>query len=155
MSTLLHDYYLPDKNMPMPCKIKNFMGNYRGNFGLRRSEVSSLVYRNREGNLVDVPTVTASELKNTFGTVFEQTIAGGVVAITKHARPKAVLFSFAEFEALTKVRTSSLDDLSKQFDDAMLARMQKPKAKKAMTAAFNATPAKLAGAAVRAAAKRR
>ena len=34
MSTLLHDYYLPDKNMPMLCKIKNFMGNYRGNFGL-------------------------------------------------------------------------------------------------------------------------
>jgi hypothetical protein len=36
MSTLLHDYYLPDKNMPMPCKIKNFMGNYRGNFSLAR-----------------------------------------------------------------------------------------------------------------------
>jgi hypothetical protein len=36
MSTLLHDYYLPDKNMPMPCKIKNFMGNYRGNFRLEQ-----------------------------------------------------------------------------------------------------------------------
>ena len=34
MSTLLHDYRLPDKNMPMPCKIKNFMGNHRGNFSL-------------------------------------------------------------------------------------------------------------------------
>jgi antitoxin Phd len=117
--------------------------------------MSALVYRNREGNLVEVPTVTASELKNKFGAIFEQTLAGGVVAITKHAQAKAVLLSVAEFETLTKARTSSLDDLSRQFDDAMLARMQKPGAKKAMAAAFNATPAKLAGAAVRAAVKRR
>lgn len=117
--------------------------------------MSSLVYRNREGNLVDVPTVTASELKNKFGAIFEQTLTGGAVAITKHAHPKAVLLSYAEFKALTKARATSLDDLSKQFDDAMLARMQKPKAKKAMTAAFDATPAELGGAAVRAAANRR
>ena len=117
--------------------------------------MSALVYRNREGNLIDVPTVTASELKNAFGTVFERTLAGGAVAITKHAQTKAVLLSYAEFEALTKARTASLDDLGKQFDDAMLARMQTPKAKKAMAAAFSATPAKLGGAAIRAAAKRR
>jgi len=115
----------------------------------------SLVYRNREGNLFDVPTVTASQLKNEFGTILERTLAGGAVAITKHAQPKAVLLSYAEFEALTKDRTASLDDLSKQFDDAMLARMQTPKARKAMAAAFNATPARLGAAAVRAAAKRR
>ena len=42
MSTLLHDYYLPDKNMPMPCKIKNFMGNYRGNFGLDRLKLRNI-----------------------------------------------------------------------------------------------------------------
>ena len=117
--------------------------------------MSALVYRNREGNLIDVPTVTASQLKNKFGTIFEQTLAGGVVAITKHTQPKAVLISYAEFEALTKARTSSLDDLSKQFDNAMLARMQKPKSKKAMAAAFNATPAKLGGAAARAVVKQR
>ena len=117
--------------------------------------VSSIVYRNREGNLVDVPTVTASELKSRFGAIFEQTLVGGVVAITRHARPKAVLLSYAEFEALIVARTASLGDLARQFDDAMLARMQEPKAKKAMAAAFNATPAKLGGAAVRAAAKPR
>ena len=117
--------------------------------------MSSIVYRNREGNLVDVPTVTASELKSRFGAIFEQTLVGGVVAITRHARPKAVLLSYAEFEALIQARTASLGDLARQFDDAMLARMQGPKAKKAMAAAFNATPAKLGGAAVRAAAKPR
>jgi antitoxin Phd len=117
--------------------------------------MSSIVYRNREGTLVDVTTVTASELKNKFGTIFEQMLAGGVVAITKHARPKAVLLSYSEFEALTKSRNASLDDLRAQFDDAMLARMQAPKAKKAMAAAFGATPAKLGAASVRAATKRR
>jgi antitoxin Phd len=115
----------------------------------------ALVYRNREGNLVDVPTFTASELKNQFGAILEQTLADGAVAITKHARPKAVLLSYAEFEALTKAGTSTLDALSRQFDDALLAGMQTPNAKKGMAAAFSATPAKLGGAAVRAAAKRR
>jgi antitoxin Phd len=117
--------------------------------------MSALVYRNREGNLVDVPTVTASELKNRFGAVFEQTLAGGAVAITRHTRPKAVLLSFAEFEALTKAGASSLEALSTQFDDALLARMQTAKARKGMAAAFNATPGRLAGAAVRTARKPR
>jgi antitoxin Phd len=122
---------------------------------LRERAVSSIVYRNREGNLVDVTTVTATQLKNSFGTIFEQTVSGGVVAITKHARPRAVLLSYAEFEALTKTRADSLAALSMEFDDALLARMQSPTAKKAMAAAFDATPAKLGGAAVRAAKKRR
>ena len=117
--------------------------------------MAAIVYRNRDGNLVDVATVTASELKNRFGAIFEQTLAGGVVAITKHARPKAVLISYDEFEALTKAGTSSLEALSRQFDDALLAPMQTRKSKMAMAAAFNATPAELGGAAVRAAAKRR
>ena len=115
----------------------------------------AIVYRNREGNLVDVTTVTATQLKSNFGTIFEQTMGGGVVAITKHATPKAVLLSYAEFEALTKTRAASLADLSKEFDDTLVARMQSPTAKKAMAAAFAATPAKLGAAAVRAAKKRR
>jgi prevent-host-death family protein len=117
--------------------------------------MSSIVYRNREGSLVDVLSVTATQLKSHFGSIFEQTVAGGVVAITKHARPRAVLLSYAEFEALTKARTASLADLSQEFDDALLARMQTPAAKKGMAAAFSATPLELGEAAVRAAKKRR
>jgi prevent-host-death family protein len=117
--------------------------------------MSSIVYRNREGSLVDVMSVTATQLKSHFGSIFEQTVAGGVVAITKHARPKAVLLSYAEFEALTKTRAASLADLGKEFDDALLARMQTPAAKKGMAAAFDATPLELGAAAVRAAKKRR
>ena len=58
-------------------------------------------FRNRDGKLVDVPVVTASRLKNEFGTVFEQAAVDGAVVITKHDTPRAVLLSYAEFEALT------------------------------------------------------
>jgi len=117
--------------------------------------MASLVYRNREGNLVDVAMVTATELKSRFGAIFDQTLANGLVAITRHAQPKAVLLSYAEFEALTRARTGSLDELTAEFDAALLERLQKPAARKAMAAAFDAPPAKLGQAAVRAAKKRR
>ena len=117
--------------------------------------MASIVYRNREGILVDVAMVTATDLKSRFGAVFEQTIANGLVAITRHAQPKAVLLSYAEFEALTRARAGSLDALTREFDDALLARMQKPAAKKGMAAAFDAPPAKLGQSAARAAKKRR
>jgi antitoxin Phd len=51
------------------------------------------------------------------------------------------------------VRSRSLDSLGAEFDD-LLDKMQSPQAKKAMAAAFNASPAKLGRAAVKAARKR-
>ena len=48
-----------------------------------------------------MPTVAATRFKNEFGAIFEQAALGGAVAITKHNTPKAVLLSYAEFEALT------------------------------------------------------
>ena len=65
------------------------------------------------------PMVTASRLKNEFGTVFEQAAVGGAVVITKHDTPRAVLLSYAEFEALTASATPALDDLGERFDDAV------------------------------------
>lgn len=115
----------------------------------------TLTYRNRQGELVALPTVAASRFKNEFGAVFEKATLGGAVAITKHDAPKAVLISYAEFEALVRSRFPGLDDLSAQFD-ALLAGMQGPAARKAMAAAFDAAPAQLGKAAVKAAkAKRR
>ena len=46
--------------------------------------MSTVPFRNRDGKLVDVPMVTASRLKNEFGTVFEQAALSGAVVITKH-----------------------------------------------------------------------
>ena len=68
--------------------------------------LKTLSYRNSDGELVDVPTVAATRFKNEFGAIFEQAALGGAVAITKHNTPKAVLLSYAEFEALTKAGSS-------------------------------------------------
>jgi len=80
-------------------------------------------------------------------------IQGGVVVITKHDAPKAVLLSVDEFNALAHAPSHALDSLSGQFD-ALLARMQTPKARAGMKAAFAASPKQLGRAAVAAARKR-
>jgi antitoxin Phd len=115
--------------------------------------MTTLTFRNREGELVDLPTVAATRFKNEFGTIFEQA-SHGAVAITKHNTPKAVLLSYAEFEALTKASTPALDDLSDEFDQ-LLERMQTSQSKSAMASAFDATPQQLGRAAVKAARAKR
>ena len=115
--------------------------------------MAALTFRNSLGELVDIPTVPASRFKNEFGAVFEKAARGGAVAITKHDTPKAVLISYDEFQALMRSRASSLDELTGQFD-RLLQGMQSPKARKAMASAFDAPPARLGRAAVRAARKR-
>ncbi len=116
--------------------------------------MSTLTFRNSQGALVDIPTVAATKVKNEFGAILEKATHGGAVAITRHDTPKAVLLSYDEFESLIKVRSRSLGDLGAEFDD-LLARMQTPKARKAMKAAFNASPAELGRAAKKAARKAR
>ncbi|MEW6543836.1 MAG: type II toxin-antitoxin system Phd/YefM family antitoxin [Nitrospirota bacterium] len=116
--------------------------------------MSKLTFRNSLGELVDIPTVAATKVKNEFGTILEQAAHGGAVAITRHDAPKAVLLSFDEFESLVKERSRTLQDLGSAFD-ALLARMQTPKARKGMAAAFHASPAQLGRAAVKAARKDR
>ena len=116
--------------------------------------MATLTFRNSQGELVDLPTVTASRFKNEFGANFEKAALGGAIAITRHDQPKALLLSYAEFESLVKARSPALDDLSAQFD-GLLARMQTPKARQGMATAFNASPARLGRAAVKAAARKR
>ena len=108
--------------------------------------MSTLTFRNRLGELVDVPSVAATRLKNEFGAVLEEA-ARGAVAITRHDAPKAVLVSYEEFQALVNGRAQSLSELDAEFD-ALLERMQSPKAKKGVEAAFRASPAELGRAAV-------
>ena len=64
--------------------------------------MAPLSFRNRAGELVDLPTVPATRFKNEFGSIIEQATLTGAVAITKHNTTKAVLLSVAEFEALTR-----------------------------------------------------
>jgi prevent-host-death family protein len=74
-------------------------------------------------------------------------IQGGAVVITKHEAPKAVLLSVENFNALSQARETRLDTLSGEFD-ALLARMQTPKARAGMRRAFSASAEKLGKAAV-------
>ena len=113
----------------------------------------ALTFRNSQGELVDIPTVAATRLKNEFGAILEQALRGGAVAITRHDTPKAVLVSYDEFQSLAKTRSHSLNDLGAEYN-VLLARMQTPKARKGMKTAFNASPAELGRAAVKAARKR-
>jgi prevent-host-death family protein len=116
--------------------------------------MTALTFRNSNGDLIDVPAVAATRLKNEFGAVLEQAVRGGAVAITRHDTPRAVLVSYDEFQALVRERTPSLRELTAEYD-VLLPRLQTPAARKGMAAAFGATPAELGRAAVKAARKRR
>src|SRR3954470_20143429 len=115
--------------------------------------MAALPFRNRLGELVDVPSVAATRLKNELAAVLDEA-ARGAVAITRHETPKAVLVSYEEFKALVNARAQSLDELDAEFD-ALLERMQTPKAKKGVEAAFRASPAALGRAAAAKPARKR
>ena len=113
-----------------------------------------LKFRNSQGALVDIPVFTATRVKNEFGAILEKATHGGVVAITRHDAPKAVLLSYEEFESLVQARCRAFDNAGAEEDDR-LNRMQSPKAKKGMKSAFHASPAKLGRVAMKAARKGR
>ena len=113
-----------------------------------------LTFRNSQGELVDIPAIAATKVKNEFGAILEQANHGGAVAITRHDTPKAVLLSYEEFVSLVKVRARTLDDLGAAFEQ-LLAGMQTSKARKGVDAAFKASPVELGRAAVNAARKDR
>jgi antitoxin Phd len=110
-------------------------------------------FRNRRGEEVEASSVTATDAKKQFGRVLELVLRGGAVVITKHDAPKAVVLSMDEFTALARGAVNPLDTLSADFD-AMLSRMQTPRARAGMKAAFGASPRDLGRAAATAARKR-
>lgn len=99
----------------------------------------------------DIQTVTASALKNQFGKVSAQA-KKGAVAITRHQRAEFILLSVDRFLDLQRAQTAPLDALTAQFD-AMVARMNTPKAESGVARLFKAKPAALGKAAVNAAAR--
>lgn len=111
-------------------------------------------FRNRRGELVEIPEVAATQVKNNFGEILDRVAASGAVAITRHETPKAVLLSYEEFVALSSARAETLEALGAEFE-GLLERMQKPAARKGMEAAFHAAPEALGRAAVKAARRRR
>lgn len=117
----------------------------------RRDPIAA--FRNRRGEHVEAASITATDAKKQFGRVLELVLRGGAVVITKHDAPKAILLSMEEFQALTQSAASPLDSLTGEFD-AMLARMQTPRSRIAMKAAFGTSSRDLGKAAVAATRKR-
>ena len=112
-----------------------------------------LKFRTAHGEFVDMAQVPATRFKNEFSAMFEHAALGRPVAITKHNTPKAVLISYEEFQALMRARSAALGELEAHFD-AVLGSMQQPRAKAAMARAFDAPPAKVGRAAMKAVRKR-
>ncbi len=118
-----------------------------------KSRITIADFRRRRGEQGETASVTATDAKRDFGGVLDRVMRGGAVVITKHDTPRAVLISVDEFDALSRAGETMLDTLSEQFD-AMFERMQTPKARAGMKAAFDASPKQLGRAAVAAARKR-
>jgi prevent-host-death family protein len=112
------------------------------------------LFRNRHGELVEAPAFSASDAKNAFGQVLDAAVRTGMVTITRHDAPRAVLLSMEEYRALASARQSALDTLSGEFD-ALLAAMQAPGSRKAMQSAFDTPPGRLGRIAARGARRKR
>jgi antitoxin Phd len=106
---------------------------------LRRNSVPAI--RNRRGE--EPIKISATEAKNRFGDLLDSVLQGGMVLITRHETPKAILLSMEEYGTLSRAAETRLDSLNGEFD-ALLARMQTGKARAGMKAAFNASPKQLA-----------
>ena len=98
--------------------------------------------------VAEMPTISATELKNATADDFEQVAARRAVAITRHEKPRAVLLSVEQYEALTGQQNPDwLEKLHEEYR-GMLDRMQGPEQRAAAERAFNATPEELGEAAV-------
>jgi antitoxin Phd len=100
--------------------------------------------RDRRGQTISE--VTAADLKNRTGGVLNQVLTHGTLAITRHHVPHAVLVSVPEYLALLQRAPDPIKTLKKEFD-ALIAKMQTPKAQAAVRAVGTATTAQLGAAA--------
>jgi prevent-host-death family protein len=95
----------------------------------------------------ELPTITATELKNSTADVFEQVAAKQAIAITRHEKPRAILLSVEQYEALTGQRPEWLEKLREEYR-GMLERMQGPEQRAGAEKLFRATPEELGQAAL-------
>jgi prevent-host-death family protein len=95
----------------------------------------------------ELPTITATELKNATADVFEQVAAKQAIAITRHEKPRAILLSVEQYEALAGQRPEWLEKLHEEYR-GMLDRMQGPEQRAGAEKLFRATPEELGQAAL-------
>jgi prevent-host-death family protein len=105
-------------------------------------------------SLSGLSSVTATDIKNSFASVWDRMNAEGAVVITRHEKPKAVLVTIERFEELIRAGRPNLDQLTEEFD-TLFAGMQTTRAKRGMVAAFKANPSQLGKVAATAGRKRK
>ena len=98
--------------------------------------------------LSELPSVDASTVKNRYRDV-AALAAKGALAINRYARPELVIMPAAEYVRLEKALRAPLDQLAGEFD-GLVAKMQASESKQAVQALFQANPADLGKAAVKA-----
>jgi prevent-host-death family protein len=93
--------------------------------------------------------MSATHAKNEFGRLLESVIGGATVTINKHDAPKAVVISVEDFEALKRAEKVLAVRAQRQPQiDAVAERMQSPRWREGMMAAWRLSPEELAEAAV-------
>jgi len=104
--------------------------------------------RNSHGRMVKMESVPATVAKNSFGAILDKAVAGGIVAITKRDKPKAVVLSMEEYQALQSRAANPLQELQSEFE-SLFGAMQSSRARAAGNKLFGASSQKLGKAALR------
>lgn len=102
--------------------------------------------------LQELPTVTATQLKQSTADVLDQVSAGKPIAITRHDRARVVMISVDQYNELVAQESHVLSELRTEYR-TMLDEMQSPVQKAAALRLFEATSEELGAAAVKAAQK--
>lgn len=105
------------------------------------------------GEAVPMPNIPASALKNSTADVLDRVLESGGVVITRHDKGKAVMLSMETYRRLVESRRDDLEVLRARFG-GLLEKMQAPSARKGLRDAFDASPAEMGKAAVKAARRR-
>ena len=100
----------------------------------------------------ELPTVTATQLKQSTADVLDQVSAGKPIAITRHDRVRVVMISVDQYNELVAQESHVLSELRTEYR-TMLDEMQSPEQKAAALRLFEATSEELGAAAVKAAQK--
>jgi len=102
--------------------------------------------------LQELPTITATQLKQSTADVLDQVSAGKPIAITRHDRTRVVMISVDQYNELVAQESHVLSELRTEYR-TMLDEMQTPEQKAAALRLFEATSEELGAAAVKAAQK--
>jgi antitoxin Phd len=97
--------------------------------------MSVIKFPGPSGHAEDIEAVSATAVKNTLADVLDLVVDRGIVAITRHDKPRIVMLSIPQYEALVKRAGDPLEHMHGYFED-MVTRMQGPQTTDAIDELF-------------------